>query len=67
MKTYTTKALKGAIGAGIGFGIFTGGKDYYDGDDFELWKFIFKVLFFTIFMGLYFNYRFKKKFEKESK
>ena len=67
MKSYTKKALKSGIFAGIGFGIATAGIDYYDGDDFELWKFIFRVLFFAIFMGLYFNYSFKKQFEKESK
>ncbi|AUC13842.1 hypothetical protein BTO06_01155 [Tenacibaculum sp. SZ-18] len=67
MKIYTKKALKSGIFAGIGFGIATAGIDYYDGDDFQLWKFIFKVLFFAIFMGLYFNYSFKKQFEKESK
>jgi hypothetical protein len=67
MKSYTKKALKSGIFAGIGFGIATAGIQYYDGDDFELWKFIFQVLFFAIFMGLYFNYSFKKQSEKESK
>jgi hypothetical protein len=43
--------LKSGIFAGIGFGIATAGIDYYDGDDFELKKFIFKILFFLIFMG----------------
>lgn len=67
MKIHTKKALKSGIFAGISFGIANAGIDYYDGDDFQLWRFIFEILLFAIFMGLYFNYSFKKQFEKESK
>ncbi|WP_405572818.1 hypothetical protein [Winogradskyella sp. Asnod2-B02-A] len=67
MKSYTKRAIKSGIFAGIGFGIATAGIDYYNGDDFELWKLVFKILFFAVFMGLYFNYSFKKQSEKESK
>jgi len=67
MKLHTKKTLKSGIFAGIGFGIITAGIDYFDGDGFELWKFVFKVFFFGLFMGIYFNYSLKKKSEKESK
>ncbi len=67
MKSYTKRAIKSAIFAGIGYGIVTVGIDYYNGDDFELWKLVFKILFFSVFMGLYFNYSLKKQSEKESK
>ncbi len=67
MKSYTKRAIKSGIFAGIGFGVATAGIDYYDGNDFELWKLIFKILFFAVFMGLYFNYSFKKQSEKDSK
>lgn len=66
IKSYTKKALNSAIFAGIGFGIVLAGIDYYDEDDFELWKLICKVLCFAILMGLYFNYSFKRKSKKES-
>lgn len=59
--------MKSGIFAGIGFGIATTGIDFYDGGDFELKKFIFKILFFSIFIGLDFNCSFKKQSEKESK
>jgi len=67
MKSYTRRAIKSGIFVGIGFGVATAGIDYYDGNDFELWKLIFKILFFAVFMGLYFNYSFKKQSEKDSK
>jgi hypothetical protein len=66
MKHYTKKAIKSGISAGIGFGIVTAGIDLYDRDDFELWKFILKILLFTVFMGLYFNYSLKKQSDKKS-
>lgn len=61
MKLYTKKALKSGIFAGIGFGIATGSLNYFDKNNFELWKVIFKVVFFTLLMGIYFNYSFKKE------
>ena len=67
MKSYTKRAIKGGIFAGIGFGIATAGIDYYNGDNIELWKLVFKILFFAVFMGLYFNYSLKKQSEEESK
>ena len=66
MKHYTKKAIKSGISTGIGFGIVTAGIDLYDRDDFELWKFIFKILLFTVFMILYFNYSLKKQSDKKS-
>lgn len=67
MKSYTKRAVKSGIFAGIGFGITTAGIDYYNGDDFEIWKLVVKILFFAVSMGLYFNYSFKKQSEKRSK
>jgi len=67
MKPYTKKAIKSGVFAGIGFAVVTAGIDLFNGDDFELWRLIVKILFFTIFMGIYFNYSFKKQTEKESK
>jgi hypothetical protein len=67
MQPYTRKAIKSGVFSAIGFGIVTAGLNYYDGDDFEIWKLIFKTLFFGVFMGFYFNYSFKKQSKKESK
>ena len=67
MQPYTKKALKSGIASAIGFGLITALLDYYNNDDFEIWKLIFKTLFFAAFMSVYFNYSFKKQSEKESK
>lgn len=67
MKSYTKRALKSGVFAGIVFGAATTGIDYYNGDDFELRKLIFKILFFSTFMVLYFFYKLKKQSQKEPK
>lgn len=64
MKSYTKRALKSGVVAGICFGLITVGIEYFSGEDLELWKLIFKTLFFGVFMTIYFNYSFKKNQSK---
>ncbi|MCL7753444.1 hypothetical protein [Polaribacter sp. Z022] len=66
MKSYTKKTLKTGVFTGIAYAIATAGLNYYDGDEFEIWKIIFQTLFFTFFMNLFFYYKFKKEFDKNN-
>lgn len=65
MQAYTKKAIKAGFFSAIGYGIISFFIDYYDNDNFEVWKLLFKIIFFGVFMGFYFNYSFKKQSEKE--
>ena len=56
MNTINKKSIKSGLIAGIVFAGITVGFDYYDGQDFRVWRFIFNFLWFGIFMGLYTRY-----------
>jgi hypothetical protein len=56
MNTITKKSIKSGLIAGIVFAGVTVGFDYYDDQDFRVWRFIFNFLWFGIFMGLLTNY-----------
>jgi len=66
MNTLTKRAIKSGVIAGITFGIITAGLEYFEGQNFKIWKFIFNVLFFGTVMSLLFNYSMKKQ-QKDGK
>ncbi len=65
MKDQTKKILKYGLFSGLGFAGLMTVFDYYDGNDFNLLKFLFGFLFFGIAMGAWSRYNFKKQAEQE--
>ena len=65
MKLKTKAIIKGGLFGGIGYALGMAGFDYYDGESFNVWEFIFNSSFFGIFMGLMTHYNLKKQSEKE--
>jgi len=65
MKLKTKAIIKGGLFGGIGYALGMAGFDYYDGESFNVWEFIFNSSFFGISMGLMTHYNLKKQSEKE--
>ena len=59
MTKNTQKKIKIGLISGISFGLFMAIFDYFDNNDFDIWKLIFNVLFFGLTMS--FTFRFNKK------
>ena len=51
MNDQTKKILKHGLFTGLCFAGLMTAFDYYDGNDFNIWKFLFGFLFFGIVMG----------------
>jgi uncharacterized membrane protein YadS len=59
--------IKSGLFSGIVFAGLMAGFDYFEGQDFRIWKFIFHASFFGIFIGLMIRYYLKKQAEKKNK
>jgi len=62
---------KTMIVAGLVSGIIYGGlmalMDYYEGNGFRIYRFLFHLLFFGLFMGFWTGYSAKKQSDKKRK
>jgi cyanate permease len=67
MKTRTKTIIKGGLIGGIVYALGMVGFDYVDGENFNIWKFIFNLSFFGIFMSLMTMYSLKKQERNENK
>lgn len=52
MKTQTKTLIKNGLIAGIVYAGLMAGYDYFNGDEFKIFKFIFHCIFFGGFMSL---------------
>ena len=66
MTTQTKAIIKSGLISGIVYAGLMAGFDYYDGQDFRIWKFIFHASFFGIFMGFMSRYNLRKQAKKEN-
>jgi len=64
VKTQTKSIIKAGLFSGIIFASGMAGFDYADGENFNIWKFIFYASFFGIFMGLMTHRNIKKTARK---
>ncbi len=67
MNTQLKSILTGGFVGGIVYAGVMAGFDYYDGENFRMWKFVFNFLFFGTFTGISTRYNIKKQSEKEKK
>ena len=65
MKTQIKTVLISGLISGIVYAGLMAGFDYFNGQDFKIWKLIFNVLFFGILMGLFSYYNMKKRSKKK--
>ncbi len=65
MKLQTKAIIGGGLFGGIVYALGIAGFDYSDGENFNVWKFIFRLSFFGIFMALMTRYNLRKQAEKE--
>ena len=66
MTTQTKAIIKSGLISGIVYAGLMAGFDYSDGQDFRIWKFIFRASFFGIFMGFMTRYNLRKQAKKEN-
>jgi hypothetical protein len=64
MNTQTKSIIKGGLLGGVTYALVMVGFDFTDGENFNVWKFVFNSSFFGFFMGLMILYNFKKKKKK---
>jgi|TARA_B110000211_G_C14027421_1_gene530537 hypothetical protein len=64
MNTQTKSIIKGGLLGGVTYALVMVGFDFTDGENFNVWKFVFNSSFFGFFMGLMIRYNFKKKKKK---
>jgi hypothetical protein len=64
MNTQTKSIIKGGLLGGVTYALVMVGFDFTDGENFNVWKFVFNSSFFWFFMGLMIRYNFKKKKKK---
>ncbi|MFD0992566.1 hypothetical protein [Tenacibaculum geojense] len=67
MKTQTKSIIIGGLFGGISYALGMAGFEFVDGENFQIWKFIFHASFFGIFMGFLVNYNLRKQKGKENK
>ena len=67
MKTQTSAIIKSGLFSGIVYAGLMAGFDYYDAQDFKIWKFLFHASFFGIFTALMTRYNLKSQAKKENK
>jgi hypothetical protein len=60
MKTQTKSIIKGGLFGGIVYALVMLGFDFTDGENFNVWKFIFNLSSFGILMGFMTFYNLKK-------
>ncbi len=65
MKTQIKTVLKHGLISGIIFAGLMAGFDYFNGQDFMIWKLIFIALFFGLLDGLATYYIMKKRLKKK--
>jgi len=65
MNTQLKSILIGGLVGGIVYAVVMAGFDYYDGENFRIWRFVFNFLFFGTFTGFSTLYSLKKQSEKE--
>ncbi|WP_016991341.1 hypothetical protein [Flavobacterium sp. ACAM 123] len=65
MKSKTKAIIRGGLFGGIVYALGMAGFDYIDGENFNVWKFIFNSSFFGIFMALMTSYNLRKQSEKQ--
>ncbi|WP_412983918.1 hypothetical protein [Pontimicrobium sp. IMCC45349] len=65
MNTQTKSIIKGGFFGAIVYAGIMAGFDYFDGEGFRIWRFIFNALFFGIFISLMIRYNLKQQEKKE--
>ncbi len=67
MKPITRLTIISFLVSGLTFAALSAGMDYYDGMEFQIWRFIFRASVFGLFMALLFRYNFKKNEASKNK
>lgn len=65
MNSQTKAIIRGGLFGGIGYALGMAGFDYSDGENFNVWRFIFNSSSFGIFMALMTRYNLIKQAGKE--
>ena len=65
MNSQTKAIIRGGLFGGIVYALGMAGFDYSDGENFNVWKFIFNSSFFGIFMALMTRYNLRKQAGKQ--
>ena len=65
MKEENKVFIKSFFLSGLVYSGLMAGFDYYDRQDFRIWRFLFSFLIFGIFMGFMSRYNLKKQKQKE--
>jgi len=65
MKTENKIFIKSFLLSGLVYALLMAGLNYFDGESFRIFKFLFHFFFFGLFMGLLARYSYKKQLKKE--
>lgn len=65
MKTQLKSILIGSIAGAIIYAVLMAVFDYYDGQDFRIWRFIFNMVFVGTFTGISIGYSLKKQSDRK--
>lgn len=65
MKAENKIFIKSFLLSGVVYAGLMAGYNYVDGQEFNIWKFLFHFLVFGLFMGLISRYSHKRQIEKE--